>query len=57
VLAGAVQRDEVGFLLGAELGLRASQSPLGLGDLHALASPHPSKVGLELGDHGQDVEQ
>jgi hypothetical protein len=51
-----VQRDEVGFLLGAELGLRASQSPLGLGDLHALASPHPSKVGLELGDHGQDVE-
>jgi hypothetical protein len=45
---GAVQRDEVGLLAGAELGLLAAQPALGAGDVHALAGAHPDQVGLEL---------
>lgn len=49
--------DEVRFLLGADLGLLAAQAAFGLGDLHAFAGAHPDQIGLELGDHRQDVEQ
>jgi len=41
----------------AELGLLAPKVPLGLRDLHALLGAKPDQVGLELGDHGQHVEQ
>ncbi len=45
------------MLAAVEPGLLAAQSALGLGDLHALAGAEPGQVGLELGNHGQDVEQ
>jgi hypothetical protein len=57
VLAGAVELDQVRLLDGAELGLLAAQTTLGLGDLHPLARAQPDQVGLELSDHRQDVEQ
>jgi hypothetical protein len=56
-LVRAVQCDEVGFLARAELGRLAAQPALGARDLHALPGAHPDEVGLELGDHGQGVEQ
>jgi hypothetical protein len=31
--------------------------PLSPGDLHALAGAHPDQVGLEFGDHREDIEQ
>jgi hypothetical protein len=37
VIAPVVQGKEVGLLLGAELGLLASQPALGPGDLHTVA--------------------
>ena len=57
VLAAVHQGDEVSFLTAVELGLLATQPALGLGDLHALAGAEPDQVGLELGDHGKDIEQ
>ena len=57
VPAAAVQGHEVFFLGGGELGLLAAQAALGLGDLHALPGPRADEVGLEFGDHRQDVEQ
>lgn len=49
--------DEVGFLAGAELRLPAALPTTGASHLHTLAGSHPDEVGLEFGDHGQDVEQ
>ncbi len=46
--------DEVGFLLRGEFGLLARWPALGAGDGHA---PGAGEVGLELGDHGERVEQ
>jgi len=48
VVAGVVQRDEVCLLGGRQLRSFAPQSPLGPGDLHALAGAHLDEVGLEL---------
>ncbi len=50
MLAGAVQREEMGFLPRVELGLLAAKAPLGLGDLHALAGAEPDQVGLDYVD-------
>ncbi|SNR67925.1 hypothetical protein SAMN06272737_118120 [Blastococcus mobilis] len=57
VLTCPVQGPQVGFLSWVELGLFAAQLPLGLGEPHALARAQADQVGLELGDHGQHVEQ
>ena len=57
VLAAVHQGDEVCFLAAVALGLLGAQPAFGLGDLHALAGAEPDQVGLELGHHGQDVEQ
>jgi len=40
-----------------ELGLLPVQSTLGLGNFHAVAGAPPNQIGLEVGDHGQHVEQ
>src|SRR5664280_2043609 len=45
------------FLAMVEFGLLAPEMPLGLRDLHALASPQPNEIGLELGNHGENVEE
>ena len=50
MLAAAVERDEVLFLGGGELGLLATELSLGLGDLHAFAGA--DEVRFEFGDHG-----
>ena len=55
--AGVIQLDQVRLLSWAELGLLAAQPALGSGYRHALARPSPSKIGFELGDHGQRREQ
>src|SRR6266481_9404160 len=57
VFAGAVQRDQVGLLAGAELRSLAPESPLRPGDPHSLSSSHPDQVCLEFGNHGQDVKE
>ena len=57
MLASAPQFDEVRFLRGLELGLLAAQPALSPGDLHAVAGAHPDQVGLEFGDHRENVEQ
>jgi hypothetical protein len=57
VLATVDQGDEVGFLTAVELGLFPAQPALGLGDLHAFPGPEPNEVGLELSNHGKNVEQ
>ena len=45
------------FLLAVELGLLAAQPALGFRHLHALAGAEPDEVRLELGHHGENVEQ
>jgi hypothetical protein len=48
------------FFLGlGEFGLLSAELSLGLGDLHAFAGAGAGadEVGLEFGDHGQDVEE
>jgi len=57
VLACVVEAEEVGFLSGAELGLLPAEPTFGAGDLHPFAGAHAGEVGLELGHHGQHVEQ
>jgi hypothetical protein len=47
----------VRFLPPIELGLFPPQAALCLSDLHALAGAQLDQVGLELGNHGEDVEQ
>ena len=49
--------DQVPGLVGGQLRLLAPEVALGPGDGHAFACPHPDQVGLELGDHREDVEQ
>jgi hypothetical protein len=57
VRPGAIERDEVRLLALGQLGLLAAEAALGLGDLHALARARAPDVGLDLGDHGPDVEE
>ena len=45
------------FLPMIQLGLLATQTPFGLGDLHPLSGAQPNQIGLELGDHREHVEQ
>lgn len=45
------------FLGLGEFGLFAAEPAFGFGDLHAFAGAGPNEVGLEFGDHGQDVEE
>ncbi len=40
-----------------QLWLLATQTPLGLGYLHALPGAQPNQVGLELSDHREHIEQ
>ncbi len=40
-----------------EFGLLAPEVPLCFRDLHPFASPQPNEIGLELGNHGEDVEE
>ena len=40
---GAVQLDEVGFLVTAELGFLPAQSALGFRDRHAFPDSHPGR--------------
>ena len=46
-----------GLLADVELGLLASKSALGLRHSHSLPRPEPDQVRLELGHHGEHVEQ
>jgi hypothetical protein len=57
VLAAAIELDQVGFLLWAELRLLAAHPALGARDGHAFARSSASQIGFELGDHGQSGEQ
>jgi hypothetical protein len=52
-----VELDEVGLLALRELGPAAAQLARRSGDGHPFSGAHADEVGLELGDHGQDVEQ
>jgi len=45
------------FLTMVQLWLLATQTPLGLGYLHALPGAQPNQVGLELSDHREHIEQ
>ena len=47
----------MGFLAMVEFGLLAPEMPFGLRHLHSFASPQPDEVGLELGNHGEEVEE
>ncbi len=52
-----MQGDHVGLLADVQLGLLAPQPALGLGDSHPLPGTEPDEVALELGHHGQHVEE
>ena len=45
------------FLATVEFGLLASEVALGFRHLHSFASPQPNEVGLEIANHGEDIEQ
>lgn len=47
----------MGLLAMVEFGLLAPEMPLGLRHLHSFACSEPNEVGLELGNHGEDVEE
>jgi hypothetical protein len=52
-----VQGDQVGFLARAELGALPRSRPLTRATFMPLPGAHPDQIGLELGDHGQGLEQ
>jgi len=45
------------FLAMVEFGLLASEVALGFCHFHSFPGPQPNEVGLELGNHGEDVEE
>src|ERR1035437_2483261 len=47
VLAAIEQSHQVSFLPMVQLGLLATQTPFGLGDLHSLSCAQPNQLGLE----------
>lgn len=49
--------EEMFFLLLGELGLLSAQLSLGFGDSRPFTGSCPDQVCLELGNHGQDMEQ
>jgi hypothetical protein len=57
VCACLVHLEEVSLLGAAELWLPAAEVTLRLGDLHSFARASSDEVGLELGDHREDVAQ
>jgi hypothetical protein len=55
VLAALKEGHQMRFLPMVQLWLLATQTPFGLGNLHATLGAQPNQVGLELGDHREHV--
>ena len=52
-----VDLHQVSLLCGGEFGLLSAKSAFGFRDLHAFPGSSADQAGLELGNHGEDVEQ